>query len=128
VQRVAGRRVGRRRRGRLRLLVGQRQDGPRPARALELVEAGVGGDAEEPGLDGGAALEARAPAPGAQERLLDGVLGVGGRAEHAVAVQQQGAAERLHDVVEGALVAGEGRGGGDRHVIPWTPPAREIHR
>ena len=129
VQRVAGRRVGRRRRRGLGGLFGDRQHGPRPARPrLELVEAGVGGDAEEPGLDGRAALEARATAPGAQERLLDGVLGVCGRAEQAVAVQEQGRRNGSTSSWNACSSPARGVAAGIDMSFPWTPPAPEIHR
>ena len=43
---------------------------------LDRPQAGVGGDRVEPGTEGAAALEAGESAPGAQERLLEGVLRV----------------------------------------------------
>ena len=55
----------------------------------------------------------REPAPGAQERVLQRVLGVVERAEHAVAVRVQLAAVRLDERSEGALVA---RAGGGQEV------------
>ena len=53
---------------------------------LDRLQARVGGDRVEPGAQRAAALEARQPAPGAQQRLLQRVLGVLDRAEHPVAV------------------------------------------
>jgi hypothetical protein len=44
--------------------------------------------------------------PGGQERLLDGVLGVLGRAEDAVAVQLQLTPVSLYQLGEGIRVAG----------------------
>ena len=66
--------------------------GPSAARggaAAQRVEADVGGDAVEPGPQRGAALETVERLPGPYERLLHGVVGVEGRAEHAVAVAGQ---------------------------------------
>src|SRR5207302_8377834 len=60
-----------------------------PLLALERVEADVGRDPVEPGADRGPTLEALAAAPGADEGVLDRVLGVEGRTEHAVAVGSQ---------------------------------------
>src|SRR5262249_6638644 len=60
-----------------------------PLLAAQHVEADVRCDAIEPGPEGGAAFEAVEPAPRAHHRLLHGVLGVEGRAEHPVAVARQ---------------------------------------
>ena len=65
----------------------RRAAGARPA--LEVGQADVGGDPVEPGAHRGAALEVRGGLPGAQERLLDQVLGLVHRAAHPVAVRQQ---------------------------------------
>ena len=54
--------------------------------ATEHVEAHVGGDPVDPRPDRGAALEAVHALPGPDHRLLDGVLGLEGRAQHPVAV------------------------------------------
>ena len=62
---------------------------PASAGARDRVEAGVGGDLVEPGANRAAALELRQAAPGPQLRLLERVLGVVDRAEHAVAVRVQ---------------------------------------
>ena len=70
--------VGRRR-------VVNRQHPLRPP--LDRLQAGVGGDLVEPGTKRAAPLEPCQPAPGAQQRLLQGVLRVRDRAEHAVAVR-----------------------------------------
>src|SRR5206468_922849 len=61
----------------------------RPGAALagiQHVEADVRGDPVEPGAEGRAALEAVQAPPGAQQRLLHGVLGLKRGAEHPVAV------------------------------------------
>ena len=52
-------------------------------------EAGVRGDPVEPGPQRAAALEASQPAPRAEQCLLNGILGVLNRAEHAVAVARR---------------------------------------
>ena len=71
---------------------GRRAGGPEVHRASaalalgEHVQAHVGGDAVQPRAQRRAALEPVAWLPGAQQRLLDGVLGLERRAEHPVAV------------------------------------------
>jgi hypothetical protein len=71
------------------------------ARALvERVEARVGGDLVQPGAQRGARGERLAPAPRAQERLLDGILGLLEGTEHPVAVDVQLAAVTLDAVGE----------------------------
>ena len=57
--------------------------------SLDHVEADVRRDAVEPGAQRGTPLEAVDAPPRANERLLDGVLGVERRAEHPVAVAGQ---------------------------------------
>jgi hypothetical protein len=59
------------------------QDTLRPA--LDHLQARVGRDPVEPGAKE-PAVEPRQPAPRPQERLLEGILGVGCRAQHPVAV------------------------------------------
>ena len=77
----------------------------RPPRALvERVEAGVRRDPVQPRANRRAALVRLAPAPRAQERLLDEVLGLLERPEQAVAVDVQLAAVRLDAGAEGLLV------------------------
>ncbi len=71
----------------------------------DLVQAGVGGDRVEPRAQRAAALEPREPAPRAQQRLLQRVLGVVHRAQHPVAVGVQLAAVGLDQCGERALVA-----------------------
>ena len=90
------------------------QRGHAPRAAADRVERRVGGDAVQPGPEPGAALEAVAAAPRAQEGLLHEVLGLLERAEHAVAVHVQLAAVALHEGGEGGLVAG--LGGGDERI------------
>ena len=76
-----------------------------PPRALvERVEAGVRRDPVQPGADRRPALVRLAPAPRAQERLLDEILGLLERPEQAVAVDMQLAAVRLDAGAEGLLV------------------------
>ncbi len=57
--------------------------------AVQRVQTDVGGDPVEPGAQRGAALEAAVVAPGPDHGVLDGVLGLEDRAEHAVAVPGQ---------------------------------------
>ena len=60
------------------------------------------------------------PLPGAQQRLLERVLGVVDRAEHAVAVGVQLAAVRLDQAPEGVLVAA--RGGREQLALCTSDP------
>jgi hypothetical protein len=60
--------------------------------------------------------------PGSQERFLDGVLGVLGRAEDAVAVQLQLTPVSSDQLGEGIRVAGLRPG--DQISIDGTPPIR----
>jgi hypothetical protein len=76
--------------------------------AFERVEAGVGRDPVEPGPKRRAPLEAFAVAPRAQVSLLEQVLGVLERAEHAVAVHLELAPVALEERSELGLVAGQG--------------------
>ena len=61
------------------------------------------------GRSGRVALEAGEPAPGAQQRVLERVLGVVQGAEHPVAVRVELAAVGLDEPAEGVLVAGARR-------------------
>ena len=83
--------------------------GPRAAPADPALgqrgQADVGGDLVEPGPHRGPALEAAVGAPRPQVRLLDQVLGVVRRADHAVAVRQQLPPERLGVLGEPVLLA-----------------------
>ena len=84
---------------------------PRAALAArERVEADVRRDPVQPRLERRAALEPLERPPGAQHRLLHGVLGVEGRAEHAVAVAGELAPVLLEGLGRGGL-----DGGHDRH-------------
>ena len=83
--------------------------------AVEEVEAGVGGNAVEPGPEGRAAREAQALAPGPQQGLLHQILGVLERAEQAVAVHLQLAPVALHACAEGGRVFGVHLG--DKRVV-----------
>jgi len=60
--------------------------------------------------------------PGGEERLLDGVLGVLGRAEDAVAVQFQFTPVSLDQLGEGIRVAGLCPG--DQISVDENPPIR----
>ena len=69
------------------------------------VDAGVGRDPVEPAAKRASPFEARQPPPGTQHRVLQGVLGVVERAEHAVAVRVKLGAMRLDEAAIGRLVA-----------------------
>jgi hypothetical protein len=75
------------------------------ASSCEHVEAGVGRDPVQPGAQQLVALEPRQRAPGPQQRLLEGVVGVEQRAEHPVAVGVDRRAVGLDEAAEGVLVA-----------------------
>ena len=72
------------------------------------IQAGVRGDRVEPRAQRAAALELAERAPGAQQRVLERVLGVVHRPEHPVAVRVQLPAVRVDQASEGALVAPAG--------------------
>ena len=76
------------------------EDPGRPA--LRLPDAGVGGDPEQPGPHRAPTLEPRPALPGADQGLLQRVLGVVRGAEHPVAMSQQLAA--MVGVVAGSSV------------------------
>jgi hypothetical protein len=76
--------------------------------ALDQVEASVGGDSIEPGAKRALRLEPRQPAPGAEEGLLESVLGVIDRAQHPVAVGVELSAVRLDQRPERILIAATG--------------------
>ena len=85
-------------------------DGPRSTGSARLprlfdgVQAGAGGDGVEPRAQRAAALEARDPAPRPQQGVLQRVVGVVRRAEHAVAVRVQLPAQRFHETGERGVV------------------------
>ena len=74
--------------------------------ALEKVEAGVRGDAVEPGPDHGASFEACPAPPRPQQRLLYHVFRLIEGAEHPVAVQVELSPIGLGDAGECRLIAG----------------------
>jgi hypothetical protein len=82
----------------------------------------VGRDPVEPGADRRPGLEPGDVVPGGQERLLDGVLGVLGRAEDAVAVRLQFTPVPLDQLGEGIRVAGLCPG--DQISVDENPPIR----
>ena len=81
---------------------------PRPA--LEDPEAGVGRDPIEPGPERRAPVVRLAAAPGAEEGVLDGVLGVLERAEHPVGVHLELGAMPFDELRERGGVAARRRG------------------
>src|SRR6185503_11261235 len=72
----------------------------------QVVDREVGDDAVDPGVGAPAGVEARAVLPHAEEGDLDDVAGLLEVAEHAEGHLQQGRGLALHQLVEGALVAG----------------------
>jgi hypothetical protein len=76
--------------------------------AFDCLQARVGGDLVQPGAKRASPLEPRQPPPGAEQRLLQRVLGVRHRAEHAVAVGLEREAIRLDELAECLLVAPTG--------------------
>jgi hypothetical protein len=77
---------------------------------LDHAQAHVGRDPVEPRGERRARLEAADAAPRPQKRLLQCVVGVVDRAEHAIAVDVQRGAVGCRQIHEGALLAGAGRG------------------
>jgi hypothetical protein len=73
--------------------------------ALDRFERRVRGDRVEPRAQRAALLEPWQPSPRAEERVLERVLGVGGRAEHPVRVRVELAAKRGDEASEGVLVS-----------------------
>ena len=71
----------------------------------DLVEAGIGRDPVEPRVSRASTSERGQAAPGAQEGLLERVLGVLQGAQHAVAVGVKRCAVRLDEATKGVLVA-----------------------
>jgi hypothetical protein len=68
----------------------------RPASAVfQRGQAGVGGDAVQPGAHGRLSLEAVVCLPGAQQGFLHQVLGIVQRSRHPIAVREQFAPVRL---------------------------------
>jgi hypothetical protein len=74
--------------------------------ALDRRQARVRGDPVQPRAHRAAALELRQPAPGAQQRLLHGVLGVLHGAEHPIAVRVQLATMGFDEAQIGRFVDG----------------------
>jgi hypothetical protein len=75
---------------------------------LDRPEAGVRRDLVEPGAERAPALELRECAPGAQQRLLQGILCVRRRAEHPVTVGVELGAVRADQPAVGILVTTPG--------------------
>ena len=87
-----------------------------PAAARDEVQAGAGGHGVQPRAQRAAALEAAEPPPRPQQGVLQGVVGVVGGAEHAVAVGVQLAAQRRHQAVERVVVLARARVGHGRFL------------
>jgi hypothetical protein len=85
----------------------ERQDALRAP--LDQLEAAVGGDPVQPRAQRAPALEAGQRAPGPQHRLLQRIVGVVHRSEHAVAVSMKLCAQRLDERPQRVLVAPLGR-------------------
>ena len=69
------------------------------------VKASVGGYPIEPAAEGSSSFEVVEPAPSANQRLLNEVLGVVERAKHPVAMELELPAVRLGEPLERILVA-----------------------
>jgi hypothetical protein len=81
--------------------------GKNPLRpAGDRIQANVRGNPVEPRVQRAAAFELRQSAPGVHKRLLESVLGIVQRAQHAIAVGLQRRVMLVDDLTEGALVAG----------------------
>ena len=72
---------------------------------LDRLQAGVGGDRVEPRPQRAPPLEPGQPPPRSQQRLLQGVLGIRRRRQHAIAVRVQLGAVRADQPGIGVLVA-----------------------
>src|SRR5262249_12857548 len=94
--------------------------------ALDQPQAAVGGNPVEPRAKRTAALEPRQAAPGAQQRVLECVLGVVHRAEHAVAVGIQLGAVGLDQPLEGGRIGKSGPSGAHRCGIRPGHRAKSI--
>ena len=79
-----------------------------PSPPVEGIQAGVGGDAVQPGPQRRPALEAADVPPRPQERLLHQVLGLLDRTDHAIAMHPQLTAVTLDHPGERRLVTGPG--------------------
>ena len=93
-----------------------------PASGAESHEAAVGRDPVQPRANRRPGFEPGDVLPGGEERLLDGVLSVLGRAEDAVAVQLQLTPVFLDQLGEGIRVAGLRPG--DQIGVDENPPIR----
>jgi hypothetical protein len=91
------------------------------------VQAGVGGDAVQPGAEAGAALKLLAAPPGTQHGLLHQVLGVLEGADHPVAVHLQLPPVPLGQRGERGLVTGRGRGDDRLLLDPAQADLRLAH-
>ena len=84
-----------------------REDPTRSAR--DQPQAGVRRDSVQPRAHRAPTLEGTQSSPGAEQRLLQGVLRVLDRAEHPVAMRQELASVGEHQPLEGRLLATTGR-------------------
>jgi len=92
------------------------------ASGAESVETSVGRNPVKPGADRRPDFECTDVLPGGQERLLDGVLSVLGRAEDTVAVQLQLTPVPLDQLGKSICVAGLCPG--DKISVDESPPIR----
>jgi hypothetical protein len=79
----------------------------------QVVQALVGGDRMQPGAQRRAFLEPVKPAPGSHHRLLQHVLGVGGRTEDSIAVHLKLAPKRPGEL-------------GERVPVPCPGPGQQL--
>src|SRR5262249_19206399 len=105
-----------------------------PCRAKR-VEALVGGDPVEPCAHRGALLETGEAAPGGEQRVLQCVLGVLERSEHAVTVRVELAPMRIGQLPERLAVSGTRlgehigcRGATRHHVLHFRGSRKYRHR
>jgi hypothetical protein len=83
------------------------------------IEADVGGDPIQPCSQRGAPVEPIEATPRPHHRVLDGIFGIGGGPEHAIAVASEGGAVRLEL---------SGIDGIDGHEVPDTMPRHRGQR
>src|SRR6185312_9464685 len=104
---------------------------PRVLRATasrpQRIQRAVGGDAVQPGTDRPPLLKPRQAAPGGEQRLLEQILGILGRAHDPVDVQLQLTTVGIGQLAERVLVAGTRTGEGllvHRRILaqrlPWA--------
>jgi hypothetical protein len=85
-------------------------------------------DAVKPDLQRGSPVEALQPAPGGQQRLLEKILGILNRAEHAIAIQLELPPVGVDELAERLLVPARARESvrsvttASSHGVSFRPP------